>query len=84
MTPPLTRETLTEIRRLRDAMPSSLPRLTAVKDGGLYKIVGLADRTLHIASDVIPTDAKLIARLLNNLDSLLAAAERGLDVEGGR
>lgn len=83
--PDLTRETLAELRRLLEAVPVSFPVLTTAHDGdGLWEIVGLDDPDAHIASDLLPADALLIVGVLNNLSALLDAAERGLDVEGGR
>lgn len=117
MTPPLTRETLAEIRRLNAERTQGEWQVKARGYGiayldGFNETSGLvashdiirpgkSDCTVaHTDYEVGPysrgypaakrytgpvhPDAALIALAINNLDALLAAAERGLDVEGGR
>ena len=106
MTPPLTRETLAAIRRLREAATPgpwaartmySLSFVDAAGSTDTYS--GVVWGSIAICEETEQTDgegrvwstsgsakanAALIALAINNLDALLAAAERGLDVEGGR
>ncbi len=83
--PDLTRETLAELRRLLDAVPVSFPPLTTMHDGDdLWEIVSVDDRNIHVASGLLPADARLIAAAINALPALLLAAERGLAAGDGR
>jgi hypothetical protein len=78
MTPPLTRETLAELRRLREAAgvtATALMAAVAAKDfAAMTRLRRLLHRQRH--------DAR--AALLLHSEALLTAAERGLDVEDGR
>lgn len=118
----LTRETLAEIRRLREAATPGewVPGFTCSSVGteylgyahqikkGIheYTVAHTTHKRQTVEWDPIPDqpgyvrsrqvadhgpftgpvhpDAALIALAINNLDALLAAAERGLDAEGGR
>lgn len=78
MTPPLTRETLAEIRRLRGAVTLAQAAADKALDdgigGNLPRLRRRRDRAV----------TKLREALHRHCEALLAAAERGLDVEDGR
>ena len=78
--PDLTRETLAELRRLRKATEFAFSQLRAVMQLRLrdQSRVDAAHERLEIAQN-----SELNAYIAAH-ESLLAAAERGLDVEGGR
>ena len=112
--PDLTRETLAEIRRLRDAAtpgpwsrlhdgPHSAAFLEARTKLGLPEqstcdcaqvwstpadcpvaFCDVSDEEIEVPRDVQMANAALIAAAITHLVPLLAAAERGLDAEGGR
>lgn len=76
MTPPLTRETLAELRRLQTVAALALRRYEQHRELG-WKTAGAFDAWKAAESHF--ADA-----MMADATALLAAAERGLDAEGGR